>query len=192
MQQAEIHVLTEIEQLKAISEPLRARILTELCREEQTTKQVAERLGEKPTKLYHHVEQLEKAGLIRMTRTQPNRGTTEKYYLGVAKRFEVGKSLLGGSAEDALGTMIDTLLDQVRNECHRLAAGDKELTEVLEEEGLISFVELNADAATAERYLIRLRELLEELGQLPESDGEAPDRRFRLMFAYYPLDRFPD
>lgn len=27
---------------------------------ERTTKQVAERLGEKPTKLYHHVEALER------------------------------------------------------------------------------------------------------------------------------------
>lgn len=194
--QAALLVLTEIEQLRAISDPLRARILASLAREEQTTKQVADRLGEKATKLYHHVETLEKAGLVRMTRTRQNRGTLEKYFIGVARRFEVGEALLGdGQAPDALTTMIDTLLDQTRNECHRLAAGDSPLDEVLKKSGLLSFIELHADQATIDRLGKKLHRLVAELSQEEadeSSETEEAERAFRLLVAFYPLDRFPD
>ena len=63
------------------------RLLEALVLEPRTTKQVAEALGEKPTKLYHHVDALEKVGLIRLIRTQRNRGTLEKYYQSVARSF---------------------------------------------------------------------------------------------------------
>ena len=57
--------LSDLDQVKVLADPLRIRILEEMCTAERTTKQVAQRLGEKPTKLYHHVEALERVGLIR-------------------------------------------------------------------------------------------------------------------------------
>ncbi|MEM7249221.1 MAG: winged helix-turn-helix domain-containing protein [Acidobacteriota bacterium] len=191
--QADRFVLTELDQLKALSDPLRARILTELCKAELTTKQVAESLGEKPTRLYHHVESLERAGLIRLTHTRQNRGTLEKYFRSVARRFEVGGALLGGGSDDALTTMIDTLLDQTRNECHRLASGEEPLEQLLDKEvGLLSFVELHADQKTIDRLTRRLRRLVEDLTAEAERGEGEDERRYRLLLAYYPLDRFPD
>ena len=55
-------------------------------------KQVADFLGEKPTKLYHHVDALERVGLIALSRTRQNRGTVEKYYLAVARAFQADSS----------------------------------------------------------------------------------------------------
>jgi hypothetical protein len=46
----------------------------------RTTKQVADLLGEPPTRLYHHVAALERAGLLRLKETRQNRGTTEKWF----------------------------------------------------------------------------------------------------------------
>ena len=77
--QESVMMLTDLEQMKVLADPLRIRILESLAIDERTTKQVADLLGEKPTKLYHHVEALERVGLIRMTRTRQNRGTLEKY-----------------------------------------------------------------------------------------------------------------
>ena len=74
----EVMILTELDQIKVLADPLRIRILEELG-QERTTKQVADLIGEKPTKLYHHVEALERVGLIQLTRTRQNRGTLEKY-----------------------------------------------------------------------------------------------------------------
>ena len=48
---------------------------------------MADRLGEKPTKLYHHVDTLEAAGLIKLVKTKRKRGTVEKYFEAVAERF---------------------------------------------------------------------------------------------------------
>lgn len=82
------------DQLKAIADPLRRRLLEIFAGEPTTTKQAAAIIGEKPTKLYHHVDFLEQNGLIELIKTQPNRGTTEKYYQSVARKFVVCKELI--------------------------------------------------------------------------------------------------
>jgi DNA-binding transcriptional ArsR family regulator len=115
------HRVQDLAQLRALADPLRLRILGALGGVPRTTKQVAEMLGEKPTRLYHHVESLERVGLIRLTETRPNRGTLEKYYQAVAAQFEVSSSALSPetgekvepSAQEALLT---SLLDTTRKE----------------------------------------------------------------------------
>ena len=66
----DMFTMTSLEQLKAVADPLRVRILETLCLEARTTKQVADKLGEKPTRLYHHVDALAEAGLIRLVDTR--------------------------------------------------------------------------------------------------------------------------
>jgi hypothetical protein len=96
---------------------LRLKILGALIAAPRTTKQVAEVLGEKPTKLYHHVEALERAGLIRLTETRPNRGTMEKYFQAVAGQFRVAASIFsrdeGPAAQEV---MLTSILDTTRAE----------------------------------------------------------------------------
>jgi DNA-binding transcriptional ArsR family regulator len=89
----DIYMLRELGQIKAIADPLRLKILTALSEQSMTTKQVAEQLGENVNKLYHHVETLEEAGLIRLTHTKQNRGTLEKYFEAVAKHFTLSPVL---------------------------------------------------------------------------------------------------
>ena len=82
-----------LDQVKALTDPLRQRILGVFMLEPRTTKQVATRLGEKPSKLYHHVDALARAGLIELKETRQNRGTIEKYFQSVATHFTVDSSL---------------------------------------------------------------------------------------------------
>ncbi len=93
--QAELRTLDDLKQVRALADPLRMRILTALS-EERTTKQVAELLHEKPTRLYHHVDALERAGLVQLTRTRPKRGTIEKYY-------PLGRTEVRGSRQHGTG-----------------------------------------------------------------------------------------
>ena len=86
------YTISDLDQLKVVADPLRIRILEAFCRE-RTTKQVAVVIEEKPTKLYHHVEALEKVGLIRLSRTRRNRGTLERYYLAVARTFRTDSKI---------------------------------------------------------------------------------------------------
>src|SRR5262249_9110021 len=72
-------------------------------------------------KLYHHVEALERVGLVRLTETRPNRGTVEKYYQAVAGRFQVAGSALspkgdGAGKLTAKEAGLASLLDTARQE----------------------------------------------------------------------------
>ena len=60
--------------------PSAAPANVELFAEAPATKQVAQQLGEPPTKLYHHANALERAGLLRLSKTRQNRGAIEKWY----------------------------------------------------------------------------------------------------------------
>ena len=126
--QARSLTLSDLHQVKVLADPLRMRILEELCTAERTTKQVAQRLGEKPTKLYHHVEALERVGLIRLARTRQNRGTIEKYYMAVARRLRADSRMFSAAdagshgEEDALEAMISTVFDRTSDEMRGLIA----------------------------------------------------------------------
>jgi DNA-binding transcriptional ArsR family regulator len=89
-----VHTLSTLKQVKALTDPLRLRVLEVFIRQQVTTKQAATLLGETATKLYHHVQILEDAGLIRLVETRKNRGTVEKYYRAVAEDFVVDRHLL--------------------------------------------------------------------------------------------------
>src|SRR5262245_11441664 len=110
----EVH-LANLEQMKVLADPRRIRILEALGSEERTTKQVAEILGEPPTRLYHHVAALARVGLIRLARTRQRRGALEKYYVAVAKAFSADPKLFashrGPQAAEAAGTLATRFLD---------------------------------------------------------------------------------
>ena len=90
---ADSYVLRELAQVRALTDPLRQHLLRAFAGEPQTTKQVAHALKENPTKLYHHVDKLASAGLLRLIRTQQKRGTTERYYQATAKQFAVHRDV---------------------------------------------------------------------------------------------------
>jgi len=74
-----------VAELRALAHPLRLRIMELFAESPKTTKRVAELLGEPPTRLYHHVAALERAGLIRLKETRKNRGTVEKWYQAISR-----------------------------------------------------------------------------------------------------------
>jgi DNA-binding transcriptional ArsR family regulator len=88
------YLLKDLKQLQAIADPLRLRLLELLSQKPMTVTQVASLLKEKPNRLYYHVKKLERAGLVQLIETRPNRGILEKYYQAVAKGLMVDQSLL--------------------------------------------------------------------------------------------------
>jgi len=95
--QAETFLVETPEQLKALTDPLRQRLLERFC-DGATIKQAAAALGEKVTKLYHHVDQLQAAGLIRVVREEKVRAVTERTFQSAARRFAVSPSAFAGGA----------------------------------------------------------------------------------------------
>jgi len=107
----------ETQQLRALAHPLRLKLLESFARGNCTTMQVAEQLGQPPTRLYHHVNALERAGLLRLRETRPNRGTTEKYY--EVARMRSGKDdakTLRGKHGDVIRGLAMQVVEESRRE----------------------------------------------------------------------------
>ena len=181
--QARSITLSDLDQVRVLADPLRIRILEELCTAERTTKQVAERLGEKPTKLYHHMEALERVGLIRLSRTRQNRGTIEKYYIAVARQFRAELSTADDSKGNAAEAMISTMFDRTASELRGLISqGQGE--QGIEEKGVLSYLEIRTTASQGRRIQSQLTKLIESL----QEDKSRGGKRYRLTLAFYPLE----
>jgi DNA-binding transcriptional ArsR family regulator len=179
-----------LEQLRALSHPLRVRLLELFAEGPRTTKQAAEALGESPTKLYHHVAALERAGLVRLRETRQNRGTTEKYF-EVAQGQIVAKTdaevLQDEAAQAAIGVV---LFDQAREELVRALSASPRPGTVVAVRGI-----LQLSRAEAKRLRKELVALLQRACKSPESDAISPTkrrtrrRRYTLTIALLPADR---
>lgn len=116
-----------MQQVRALSHPLRLKLLELFFERPRTTMQAAEHLGEAPTRLYHHVASLERAGLVRLRETRQNRGTTEKYFEAVTSRIEpveLKDALRKKVTRRDLAAMGLVVFDQARNELVRALAVD--------------------------------------------------------------------
>src|SRR6478609_9673948 len=104
--------------LRALAHPLRLRMMELFAEQPRTTKQVAELLGQPPTRLYHHVAALERAGLLILKETRPNRGAVEKWYEAVARRMSgaAGAPGSGRQGKGAHRALAMTVLEQARQE----------------------------------------------------------------------------
>lgn len=75
------------EQLKAIADPLRTKILMNLVKDSYTGQQLAELLDITRNNIYFHLKELEKHGIIHVVRKEEKNGIVQKYYRAIASRF---------------------------------------------------------------------------------------------------------
>lgn len=115
---ADKFIVDDLETLKVIADPLRLRI-RELMEHPTTVKAVATKLDLPPTKLYYHINLLEKHGLIVLVNTQLVSGIVEKHYQLSAQAVQVAKHLLSPN-DDPEGTGINltigAMLDSARKD----------------------------------------------------------------------------
>jgi DNA-binding transcriptional ArsR family regulator len=112
------HLEANVAELRALAHPLRLRIMELFAEGPNTTKRVAELLGQPPTRLYHHVAALERAGLLHLKETRKNRGTVEKWYESISRTIrslpDVGRKRGANAATKRAVVM--TVLEQSRRE----------------------------------------------------------------------------
>jgi len=182
-------MLKDLEQVKIFAHPLRARLVEVFAEKPRTAKQVAEIIGQKPTKLYHHVEALERVGLIKLVKTQKKRGTLEKYYRTVAKRFSVDSNLfqMKENNKELLGefrAMFATMLENTMQEINESIS-----------EKLICPGKKDAKATLARKHIRTTRENVKKLEKkihkllddLAAARDEKGDVEYRLTLVFYPL-----
>jgi DNA-binding transcriptional ArsR family regulator len=172
-------LLKDVQQVKALSHPLRMRIIEALRTQEGSPKQVAEVLGTKPTRLYHHFATLEQAKLIELAGTRQRRGVVERLYRPAAQMFVVDRALFEGSqgrqrgegVVSAASAMFAVTLEELRSgiEAGAVPLADRERAE------LGSF-RLTVAPGSLPRLMRRLRALITEAQAAEVSEGGEPVR----------------
>ena len=186
----ESFVLRELAQIKALADPLRQRLLRAFAQTPQTTKQVAHALKESPTRLYHHVETLAQAGLLKLIRTQQKRGTTERYYQAAAKQFSVHRNIfrhLPGrkiSGSEKMGpsavfeSAFESALAEIRENVGEAAEGQSALVQA----------RICATSSGAIALRKKIQQLLQNHVRKRRARGvKKSSDRFEILFAIYPI-----
>jgi hypothetical protein len=179
--------------VRVLADPFRLKLLGAFGRRPRTTKQVAQELGEKPTKLYHHVEALKRVGLLALKETRPNRGTMEKYYQAVATRFQIGGALFATGETAAplaneSGAVLMSILDTTRAELAAVlnqSAG--ELEHCPASSAVVARMLLRGKAERIQQFRARLLDLLDQFKA--ETVGVEPGKSdaYGLTLAFYPV-----
>jgi DNA-binding transcriptional ArsR family regulator len=174
---------TGLEQVRALAHPLRLRLMELFTQSPRTAKQAAEVLGEPPTRLYHHVAALERAGLIRLREKRQNRGTTEKYYEAAGKRHVVGREVLNDKdSRRDLAAMGFVVFDQSRNELVKTLARDEVPEDLMAVRGVFRL-----SAGAAKKLRRQLQDILKRLRR-EEKPARGKTKRYALTIALVPTD----
>ncbi|WP_420631615.1 helix-turn-helix domain-containing protein [Candidatus Leptofilum sp.] len=199
-QPKDILIIEELEMLKVISDPLRTQILEILIFQPATVKQLADKLGLAPSKLYYHVNMLEKAGFITVVETRMVANMQEKYYRAVANSFQLDESLLTfhtDTGRDTINTMLNSIMDATKDDIlrslqARLFALDQGAPE---QPRRFMLTRHNAviSESRANEFMARLDELLKEFSSEKETAKTAESQQnYAFTVAFYPSIYYPD
>ena len=94
MEQKPILIIETYEQLKAISDPLRTKMLIFLVEQPYTGHMLANELNLSRAKILYHLRELERHGIIKLVKKEERGGNILKYYQAVARGFIPADHLL--------------------------------------------------------------------------------------------------
>ena len=185
----DIYVVKRLQQAKLLTDPFKLKLIEGFAGVPATTKQVADKMGEKAPRLYRHVDALVEEGLLTLVEEKPKRGTIERYYKTVADRFEVDPELFSpatGDGDDALDLMRTIIRDTESD----LVGLFREIGESTPEPEAMPIVMKLAIRGTPEEIAElrgRLMEWLDDCENLA-ADPEVEDQRtsYSGLVAFYP------
>jgi DNA-binding transcriptional ArsR family regulator len=183
--------ISDVETLKALSDPVRLRILETMVQaadEDWTVKRLAAALEVGPTKLYHHIGVLEAHEFIRPSGQRLVSGIIETRYRIAQLTVKLDRNLLSGGDPDATASAVEQMLDSlfttaredvaraIRTGAMTLGSSDASSRGMIQQ-GIVRV----SDA--------RARELKERLNALlTEFDGADPGgSAFGILIAMYPV-----
>jgi len=156
--------ITTFEQFKAVSEPVRSRILGIIQNQPATAKQIADRLGATPGAIGHHLHVLEEAGLAQIVARRLVRGIVANYYTRTARIFKYN---LPEDVSGGVNASIE-IMDKAHNEMIEAHANIKE-----DPFWCDSFPHIRLSPERARYYFERLQALVTDvLNETPDPDGK--------------------
>jgi predicted ArsR family transcriptional regulator len=177
--------------LRVLADPVRSFVVYSVVAEAKTVKQLAAELDCPPTRLYYHLEQLQKHGLVFVERTRVVSGITEKSYRAAAKDWVLDRSDLAavqGYDPARLDALLAFVFDQSRLEIQRQAeTGALDLSRRAPARGaLVAYRNvLKLSDAQADRLYSRLLAFWQEYDEIAKQPAE-DGRFYAFSVALYP------
>lgn len=160
---ADVQIVREPEQLKALADELRSRIIFLLREHARSVTDLAERLDTPKGTVAHHVKVLESAGLVRVVRTRKVRAMTESYYGRTARLFLYDSN--DGESADEVRDIVAISLRMAADEITPLNYADPEAI------ACSGVLRVRLDRKDAERFNRRLDKLMDEFRAADTPDG---------------------
>ncbi|MDX1613159.1 MAG: helix-turn-helix domain-containing protein [Candidatus Promineifilaceae bacterium] len=180
-------IIRDPETLKVLGHALRLQLLKALKRP-RTVKELGAALDLPPTKLYYHINLLEKHELIRVVATDVVSGIIEKQYQISARNYRVEDALLSPVEGEInhLDVLLAAMFESTQADIRRsIDAGLMRIRGGHDlENGAVVKYTLHLTAAQRALFLERLRALLDLVEEATEGDDTDP---YGLTLAYYPL-----
>ena len=190
-------VISDVETLKALSDPLRLRIVEAMVTrvdEPWTVKELSAVLGVPQTRLYHHIDLLHERDLIRPVERRVVSGTIETRYRIAQLSLRLDRRLFSADTREqaaVLHDVLQTVFDRSRDEIEtaiRVGAVDTLEDALPERKLLLSKGLVRLRAQRAARLRAELLELLETAEREDEADDDPAERLpFGTLLALYPF-----
>jgi DNA-binding Lrp family transcriptional regulator len=186
-------MVKDLETLKIIADPLRNQIMEVLAPEKLTVNQIADRLGLAPSKLYYHINLLEKYGLIQEVDSIVKANIIEKIYWITAYDFKMDDNLCNFSTplgQQSLMTSLLAPIDTTREDILRsLEARATALEKGAEKHPreVVVYREMRSMSdEIADQFAERIKSLLKDFEEIKGDDAGEDVHTRALTVAYYP------
>lgn len=184
--------VSDLETLRAIADPLRVQIMELLESQPLTVKQIAEKLGLAPSKLYYHFGALEKLGFIEVAETRMVANMLEKTFRSAAHVLDVDPALFQFSKEgdnEPINILLSSTIDATREDVLRsLQARQFQLEQGADETPRRMIVNRVVSSVSEKRigeFQERLHKLIQEF-EAEDAKSKPADQPYALTVAFYP------
>lgn len=183
----------DLETLKVIADPLRGQIVEILVSEPSTINQLGAKLGLAPSKLYYHVNLLEKVGLVKVVDTTQRGNIIEKHYWVTALDYRVDENMFNFSTPEGqqnISNLMTAPLETTRQDIIRsLEARAFNLEHGAEKHPRQVMITRELSRITddqAEQFIQRFKTLVEEFTTANDSELDDDAQVHALTIAFYP------
>lgn len=195
-EQADEFIIRDLETLKVVADPLRLQIIEIIFDHPHTVKQIAASLQLPPSKLYYHINLLEKHGLISVAGTRIVSGIIERSYQTSALHFRVMRGLLTPQRtpeerDAGVALFVDAILDDAKEDIKQNARSG--LINLDSDEHALSLriarVTSRLTPEQAVEFQNRLSELIQEFQSKKEDGANRDEQGYALITVMYPTKR---
>lgn len=189
-------VVTELEALKIMSDPLRSRLIDLLRQGPATVKHLAAIMEVAPRSLYYHINLLERHGLIRVVATRLVSGIQEKTYRATAYLFVYDFAPAGSDDPCQMQEVVVSSFFHITNEeiQESIRAGRIDLAKDASPDRTLTtdwrLLRLSAEQAAS--LAARIEALLDEYPSYEGTVARDGACTFRSLFALFPTHRLGD